>query len=611
MSKGYLAYIIPIDLGAHPDHPIVIPPGSLPHPDQGLPGSQPRPDQGLPPYPDQGLPGSQPRPDQGLPGNQPYPDQGLPAYPSHPIVYPPTAPPYRPTHPIYNPAYPDQGLPQPQPKPDQGLPSDQPKPDQGLPKPQPGTPSHPINTPPDDGKFYVLVFVPGSGWEWVAFSPGDIKTTNKSATQEVTVLIKNTNSLNNIVNLLMLQIMSNVYFVETCDNPNSFLPENEDEKATPNTCHGWEIYGENGLSQVTYAGRPAARFEVNKEWGQDHKGDYRNEVTIVKAEDDDRVTEEGWYGFRILFPNQGGQSDERKTSHNQWFEDGGNELTLRTMQGMCFLELEKEGADGEETHRWDLYSNKYTNDNSCTGFVKHPLEQWDQFTFHIHHSADDDGFIKVYRGNQKIHEWHGATIHSEIPKWKIGEYSSFTKSTVPFKVVYFTDIKVGNDQASLEEMIGSSEVIPPVEPVEPPIEPPIEPVEPPVEPPPTQAGNVITGFFLVNAATEEVVEGMGNGTAMKNGESYSIKKYGSKLNVLTETGTDVTRVDYLLSGTYASTTKDKGKPFSLWGDDGKGNFYYGDWGNPPKTGSYTIKATPSNAAGAKGTPSTITFTLIA
>jgi hypothetical protein len=86
----------------YPEHPIVIPPDSGAHPDQGLPGEQPHPDQGLPgdqPRPDQGLPGEQPRPDNTLPGDQPRPDQGLPG--SQPGV----------EQPIYLPPYVDNSLP--------------------------------------------------------------------------------------------------------------------------------------------------------------------------------------------------------------------------------------------------------------------------------------------------------------------------------------------------------------------------------------------------------------------------------------------------------------------------------------------------------------------
>jgi hypothetical protein len=50
----------------------------------------------------------------------------------------------------------------------------------------------------------------------------------------------------------------------------------------------------------------------------------------------------------------------------------------------------------------------------------------------------------------------------------------------------------------------------------------------------------------------------------------------------------------------------------LHGDDGSGNFFYGNW-NPPALGIYTLKATPyssNDAGGTAGTSKTITFTIV-
>lgn len=102
-----------------------------PHPDQGLPGSGAYPDQGLPggsgghPW----FPGhlSGPRPDQGLPGSGARPDQGLPRPPGSVNL---------PTHPIYHP--------------DKPVPPGQ-SPGAGV---------------------WVVAYVPGKGFEWVAVTPG-------------------------------------------------------------------------------------------------------------------------------------------------------------------------------------------------------------------------------------------------------------------------------------------------------------------------------------------------------------------------------------------------------------------------------------------------------
>ncbi|PVY40662.1 T9SS type A sorting domain-containing protein, partial [Pontibacter virosus] len=69
-------------------------------------------------------------------------------------------------------------------------------------------------------------------------------------------------------------------------------------------------------------------------------------------------------------------------------------------------------------------------------------------------------------------------------------------------------------------------------------------------------------------------------------------------------------VKFELSGAQSKTFTDSKAPYALHGDNGRGNYHYGNW-NPPATGAYTLKATPytgSKATGTAGTPLTINFT---
>jgi hypothetical protein len=157
-----------------------------------------------PPYPSQGLPPFPSNPIVVPPGgvwpSPPYPSQGLPPFPSNPIVVPPGGvwpqPPQPPdgfwgaggnfpTNPIQLPPFAGGW----QPRPDQGLP---PFPSHPIVIPKPpamandpdygideGTgylrPSHPINLPPTvivGGGYWLFVYIPGHGWEWISFKPG-------------------------------------------------------------------------------------------------------------------------------------------------------------------------------------------------------------------------------------------------------------------------------------------------------------------------------------------------------------------------------------------------------------------------------------------------------
>jgi len=426
-----------------------------------------------------------------------------------------------------------------------------------------------------------------------------------------------------------------------------YFPVNQDEKPTSNTVHAIENNGSaDALSFPVYAGTKTARFRLSKDEPLFQGETYRTEVTIVKAEDDSRVTANSWYGFKILFPKAGGEPDTRKSSINQWFEDGGNELTLRTMNGAAFMELET----GTSVYQWDLYSDKagMEADNVAATFAKHPLEEWAQFTFNIIHKLDASGFIKIYRNGVLIHEYSGPTIHLKIPKWKMGIYSSFTKSILPFKIVYFDDVRVGNDQSNLQEMLGAapiSEALTVLADNDFVVEAPIKtavfqtiiggmakagiynvkvtatgpdsatatdemkiavkPVEviPPEPPEPT--GDPIQEFILIDAGLDSEIG------PMAEGGSYKIPA-SKKLNIKVNVTAEVAKVGFVCTGPTGKSSTDKGAPFSLHGDTGTSpvNYYYGNWG-PPGAGAYKLVATPYNAAGTALASKTINFSFTA
>jgi hypothetical protein len=155
-------------------------------------------------------------------------------------------------------------------------------------------------------------------------------------------------------------------------------------------------------------------------------------------------------------------------------------------------------------------------------------------------------------------------------------------------VVYYDDIKIGNEYATYEDMV---------------------PV--PNDPPPTSTSTAsdlsITSFKLVNAATEKDV------LTITNGQTISLSALGlSKVNIRALTSIDAGSVRFELSGEQTKTYTDNAVPYSLHGDNGYGNFYYGNW-YPPETGTYTLKATPYTsdyAKGSVGTAQTIKFTIV-
>ncbi|WP_052738920.1 InlB B-repeat-containing protein [Pontibacter korlensis] len=120
-------------------------------------------------------------------------------------------------------------------------------------------------------------------------------------------------------------------------------------------------------------------------------------------------------------------------------------------------------------------------------------------------------------------------------------------------------------------------------------------------------GQQVTSFTLVDSHTELDIR------TIADGEVISLADLPhTKLNVRANTSpATVGSVKFELSGTQSKTYTDNAAPYALHGDNGSGNYYYGNW-NPPATGTYTLKATPYSGAkgsGTAGTPLTVTFTV--
>ncbi|WP_276499515.1 InlB B-repeat-containing protein [Pontibacter litorisediminis] len=119
----------------------------------------------------------------------------------------------------------------------------------------------------------------------------------------------------------------------------------------------------------------------------------------------------------------------------------------------------------------------------------------------------------------------------------------------------------------------------------------------------------VTGFVLVNSANEQDIQPIENGAVIQLSSLPS-----SKLNIRANTSPySVGSVMLELSGAQSKSYTDNAAPYALHGDDGNGNYYYGNW-NPPATGTYTLKATPysgSKGTGTAGVPLTVSFTIAA
>ncbi|WP_169336219.1 Ig-like domain-containing protein [Pontibacter roseus] len=129
-----------------------------------------------------------------------------------------------------------------------------------------------------------------------------------------------------------------------------------------------------------------------------------------------------------------------------------------------------------------------------------------------------------------------------------------------------------------------------------------------INPPVVPSAQQITGFVLVSAATEQDLQPLADGATISLSALPT-----SKLNIRANTSPgEVGSVLFELSGAMSKTYADNLPPYALHGDNGSGNYYFGNW-SPPATGTYTLKATPYSLAkgrGTAGTPMTISFTIV-
>ena len=375
---------------------------------------------------------------------------------------------------------------------------------------------------------------------------------------------------------------ANLIFEETMEGTKPF-----------STAHGIEAgsmsYGLTYVTNPVFTGKKAARFELRETDPLESTGK-RVEVTIVKGSEGD-IQKNTWYSFSQYLPTDYAKDKEPEVI-NQWFQGSSPATALRIKDDRYYLHT---GNSLSPDNR------KYIDLGAVT------KGQWNQFVLHFIHSNGSDGLIEVWRNGTKILTHKGGNMYSgSLPKWKVGVYKSAFKygtSQVSKRVLYYDDIRVGNSNATLAEMMGSGTSTPAPTPTPTPEPTPTPTPEPTPTPTPTPTGQHVVSYTLVNAETDKDIMTISNGATI----SLSAIK-AKKVNIRANTSTSrVGSVYFALSGAGSKTRSDESYPYSLYGD--KNGDYY-NW--EPKAGSYTLKGTAytgANRTGTAGTTLSINFTV--
>lgn len=229
---------------------------------------------------------------------------------------------------------------------------------------------------------------------------------------------------------------------ETTQTPTNIIYEETMEGLIPFfTAHdldvgGWD-YALQFVKSPVYRGLKCARFEIREDQSLVANGK-RSEVTIIKGSLG-QITKNTWYSFAVYFPFAGYEYDDEREIINQWYQNGSPATSLRTRRNRILLET---GNTKENRRQFDIGSiTKNT---------------WHTFVFHFIHSYGSDGLIELWHNGTKKFTLRGGNMYDDIlPKWKIGLYKSAFKygiSDVSRRVIYFDNIKVGNEESTYETM---------------------------------------------------------------------------------------------------------------------------------------------------------------
>ncbi len=342
-------------------------------------------------------------------------------------------------------------------------------------------------------------------------------------------------------------------------------------------------YGITAVTDPVFQGSKCARFEL-RSGDRETNGGTRAELSFPPITSLNR-----WYSYAVYAPSAQYKYDEDDEVLSQWHQGGGETpaLCLRVRRDRLYIRILGSWVD-------------------LGVFEK---DKWQAYVMHVKHSSGSDGLIEFWRNGVKILNRSGANMYSlrdddfHYPYLKMGIYKSdwngSSTTETSLRVLYYDDIKIGNEWATYEDMAPKPNYTTPTATT--------EPVSAPTSSATSTTTMSITDFRLVNADTEKEV------MSITNGQTISLSELGlTKVNIRVTTTTPSASVKMELSGEQSRRYTDSESPYALHGDDDDGNYYYGNW-NPPALGTYTLKATPyteDDAEGTAGNSKTITFTFV-
>lgn len=367
-----------------------------------------------------------------------------------------------------------------------------------------------------------------------------------------------------------------VIFSETFEGPAPFCDAHNTDFGKS---HSFSV-----VDSPVFKGHKAARFKLKASDPMVSSGT-RAEVTVVKH----AVKKEMWYSFAVLFPAEGYDIDSQKETISQWHQMADAHLGEKPQSPATFLGVRNDRFTLDTGYNTRKVSDGVEKDKRKS-FDLGPVTKdvWHTFVFHFLHSYKPEGLIEVWHNGRKILRHTGGNMYNsdDMPKWKLGIYkwkwNGEGHSDTRKRILYYDNIRVGNGKASLADMTPETSYT--------------------RLPGSGPAGDTYT---IVNAENEQDIMPLTN-EALLIQHVLGTRKVSIRANPADQ---QTASVRFVLKGPTDHQYIDNEKPFALFGDDGKGNYYYGTF---LPVGTYTLYATPYSqlkGQGKPGTPFKASFTI--
>ncbi|MBE7639957.1 hypothetical protein GUB10_06400 [Salegentibacter sp. BLCTC] len=200
---------------------------------------------------------------------------------------------------------------------------------------------------------------------------------------------------------------------------------------------------------IVRKGATAGRFEIRKNDPQIWGG-HRSEMSQAQS----TTKKEGWYGFSQFFPTSY-TTDATGEIIAQWHVQADEgEATNRSPSNALIA------SEGKLKWmlRWDtdrIMENGHSDGLIYIDLGTIPKDKWVDWVVHIKYSHTNTGVLEVWKDGKKVIDRQNMpnTYNDEkYPYFKFGIYKWEWTPTSSQKVIYYDEVRIGNENSSYDEV---------------------------------------------------------------------------------------------------------------------------------------------------------------